>query len=82
MRCMSREICKYYSWLKGREQGLGHWGGEVDIQGLVILASFSLTVKEIVKFPVKIPPRHASSLKSALPRALQEVLGIWRLFPL
>lgn len=52
------------------------------IQGLLILASSSLIVKEIMKFPVKILPPHASNLKSALPRALQEVLGIWRLVPL
>lgn len=67
---------------EGREQGPGHWGGEMGIQGLLILASSSLIAKEIMKFPLKILPPHASNLKSALPRALQEVLGIWRLVPL
>lgn len=41
---------------EGKEQGLGHWGGEVDILGLVILASSLLIIKEIAKLPVKIPP--------------------------
>lgn len=47
----------------------------MDIQRLLILASSSLIVKEIVKFRVKIPPPHVSNLESALPRAFQEVLG-------
>lgn len=67
---------------EGKEQGPGHWSGEMDIQGLLILASSSLIIQELVKFPVKIPPPHGNNLKSALSMALQEVLGFWRPFSL